>query len=98
MNQVYFKLEKDTLTERMFAMMQNDDPIFRPNSNSEISYYKFINYFKGLAIQSGKDNNCLLSLEMIPDSLYMRVGSAVICEIILTDVRSEDHRFPGKEI
>ena len=72
MNQVYFKLEKDTLTERMFAMMQNDDPIFRPNSNSEISYYKFINYFKGLAIQSGKDNNCLLSLEMIPDSLYMR--------------------------
>lgn len=72
MNQVYFKLEKDTLTEGMFAMMQNDDPIFRPNSNSEISYYKFINYFKGLAIQSGKDNNCLLSLEMIPDSLYMR--------------------------
>ena len=72
MNQVYFKLEKDTLTEGMFARMQNDDPIFRPNSNSEISYYKFINYFKGLAIQSGKDNNCLLSLEMIPDSLYMR--------------------------
>ena len=98
MNQVYFKLEKDTLTERMFAMMQNDDPIFRPNSNSEISYYKFINYFKGLAIQSGKDNNCLLSLEMIPDSLYMRVGSTVICEIILTYVRCEDHRFPGKEI
>ena len=28
----------------------------------------------------------------------MRVGSAVICEIILTDVRCEDHRFPGEKV
>ncbi len=72
MQYVYFKLPLDTLTRGLFAKMQSKDLIFKPSSNSQISYYRFLSYFKGLAIRGEGTNNCLFSLITQPDSLYMR--------------------------
>ncbi|MEG0795614.1 MAG: DUF4270 family protein [Odoribacter sp.] len=72
MKYVYFRLPNDEFTEDLFNKMKNNDPIFKPVASSSISYYKFLNYFKGLAIQTSADNNCLFSIQMKPDSLYMR--------------------------
>ena len=52
--------------------MKYEDPIFKPSANSAISYFKFLNYFKGLAIKTAEDNNCIIGISMLPDSLFMR--------------------------
>jgi len=46
----------------VYEKMKYEDPIFKPSANSAISYFKFLNYFKGLAIKTSEDNNCIIDL------------------------------------
>lgn len=68
----YFKLKESDLIQDLFEKMKNGDDLFRPSEGGPVSYYKFINYFKGLAIKASEENNCILSIVAQPDSLYMR--------------------------
>lgn len=71
----YFKItEKWEYWENLFKMMQYKDDIFTPVNNSFYSFYKFLDYFKGLAIKASDDenNNCIMALRTTRDSMYMR--------------------------
>jgi len=69
----YFKLDKESaLIQDLFEKMKTGDDIFRPSAGGPVSYYKFMQYFKGLAIRASEENDCLLSIVAQPDSLYMR--------------------------
>ena len=51
MKEAEFKLENNDFLIDLFEKMKYEDPIFKPSANSAISYFKFLNYFKGLSIQ-----------------------------------------------
>lgn len=72
MKEAEFKLENSVFLSDLFEKMKYEDPIFKPSANSTISYFKFLNYFKGLAIKTAEDNNCIIGISMQPDSLFMR--------------------------
>lgn len=72
MKEAEFKLENNDFFIDLFEKMKYEDPIFKPSANSAISYFKFLNYFKGLAIKTAEDNNCIIGISMLPDSLFMR--------------------------
>lgn len=63
---------KDPIVETMFKLMKDYDEIFKPSNVGDITYYKFVSWFKGLAIQPASSNNCLMSIQATGDSLYMR--------------------------
>ncbi len=71
MKYAHFRI-KHPIVNTMFRMMQDYDEIFKPSSAENIQFYKFISWFKGLAIQSVDGNNCMMSIQAIADSLYMR--------------------------
>lgn len=73
MKQAYFKLdEKSALMQDIWQKMKYGDDIFRPNSGGPVAFYKFMKYFKGLAIRGIDETSCLLAIQANPDSLYMR--------------------------
>ena len=63
----------DKLANDLFERIRfkRDDDIYRP-TNSEFPYIRFMEYFKGLALVPGDDNDCLFSVNSKPDSLYMQ--------------------------
>lgn len=73
LKRVYFKLdEKSELIQDMWNKMKYGDDIFRPSSGGPVSYYKFMQYFKGLAIKGVGQTDCIMAIRAQPDSLYMR--------------------------
>lgn len=72
-NLVHFRLKEESkLIKEMWEYMRYGNEIFRPSSGGRISYYKFMEYFKGVAIKAVGETNCIMSIRAQPDSLYMR--------------------------
>lgn len=71
-NRGYFKIE-ESLADSLFQKMiyRDEDDIFSPTSSS-IPFLKFLIYFKGLAIVPDANNDCLMSISSLSDSLYMQ--------------------------
>lgn len=60
----YFKLD-DTFGRELWEKMKAKDDIFD-------NTWSFINYFHGLAIKPADNNNCIITINAVADSLYMR--------------------------
>lgn len=74
MAKAYFKIDKalgEDLFERMIYRRDKDDDIYDPTPSGIYNYYKFLKYFKGLAIVPDKDNDCLMTIHALSDSLYL---------------------------
>lgn len=68
----YFKLPTTDYLLDMFEKMKYKDDIFTPSSSNPLAYYRFLQYFRGLAIKADENNNCLFAIRSLPDSMYMR--------------------------
>lgn len=65
----YFKL--DTEAGKAWGAKLFEAMVYKGKIFDDLPW-SFINEFKGLAIVPADDNNCLLNIRMLPDSLYMR--------------------------
>lgn len=72
MRWAYFKIN-DNLAQNLFAKMQfrEDNDIYEINSSS-IPFLNFLLYFKGLAIVPDANNDILMSINALSDSLYLK--------------------------
>lgn len=72
MNISHFKLDK-TLAEDLFDRMvyRTENDIYQPSSGI-VPYIGFLDYFKGLAIVPAGDNDCLMTIHALSDSLYLQ--------------------------
>ncbi len=72
-NNSYFRVD-DTLAHDLFERIRfkQTDDIYEKSHNSEYTFLKFMEYFKGLAIVPDKNNTCLFSIKANPDSLYLQ--------------------------
>lgn len=71
----YFKITGNwAYWEELFRKMQYKDDIFTPVNNSFYSFYRFLDYFKGLAIKAPDNgaNDCIMAFKTTSDSMYMR--------------------------
>lgn len=71
MKWAYFKIN-DALAQNLFKKMQfrEDNDIYEINPSS-IPFLNFLLYFKGLAIVPDPENNVLMSINALSDSLYL---------------------------
>lgn len=72
-NNSRFRLNEH-ISQLLFSKMQfqEDDNIFEASNSSSATFLKFLNFFKGLAIVPDEENNCLMTIDAVPDSLYMQ--------------------------
>lgn len=65
---------KEGISQILFDKMRfrEDDNIFETNNSSAGTFLKFLEFFKGLAIVPGENTNCLMTIDALPDSLYMQ--------------------------
>lgn len=68
----YFKIDQE-LAEDLFDRMvyRREDDIYMPTIG-DFPYINFLNYFHGLAIVPDEQNNCLMSIHALSDSLYLQ--------------------------
>lgn len=80
MAKAHFKVDQalgEDLFERMQYRRDKDDDIYDSESSGIYSFYKFLQYFKGLAIVPDKDNDCLMTIHALSDSLYLEFHYSV---------------------
>ncbi len=76
----HFKIDQEVgedLFERMMYRRNKEDDIYDSGTTGNFSYYNFLQYFKGLAIVAHPDNNCLMTIHALSDSLYMQFHYSV---------------------
>lgn len=76
----YFKIDQEVgedLFERMMYRRDKEDDIYDSSTSGNFTYYKFLQYFKGLAIISDPGNDCLMTIHALSDSLYMQFHYSV---------------------
>jgi len=76
----YFKIAQEVgedLFERMMYRRDKAEDIYDSSPSGYYSYYKFLEYFKGLAIVADPGNDCLMTIHALPDSLYMQLHYSV---------------------
>lgn len=80
MAKAYFKID-EALGEDLFERLQyrrgEADDIYAPSTTGTVPYYNFLKYFKGLAIVPDKDNDCLMTIQALSDSLYLQFHYSV---------------------
>lgn len=75
MAKAYFRIDQEIgedLFDRMMYRRDKDDDIYDVGGSGSATFYKFLDYFKGLAIVPDEDNNCLMTIHALSDSLYMQ--------------------------
>ena len=80
MAKAHFKIDPEVgedLFERMMYRRGKDDDIYDNSQVGNFSYYNFLQYFKGLAIVADTNNNCLMTIHALSDSLYMQFHYSV---------------------
>lgn len=72
-NNARFRL-KEGISRILFDKMRfrEDDNIFETTGSSAGTFLKFLEFFKGVAILPGEGTNCLMTIDAVPDSLYMQ--------------------------
>lgn len=74
MADAYFKIDKsigDVLFQKMIDREDQDNDIYNPQVSDNIPYYNFLHYFKGLAIVADENNDCMMTIHALSDSLYL---------------------------
>lgn len=74
MKLAYFKISQEVgndLFERM-KYPGGDDDIYNVSASGDVQFLNFLRYFKGLAIVPENTNDCLMTINAISDSLYLR--------------------------